>query len=120
MQLTLPLITSFRLHATTVLVSLKQVLLLVKFVNEFIVSNPFIVCSDELSYVKKQLYRERDELKVKQKAGVIQYKAYQGRSVISQMTTIPKQVQIFAISCFRYFLDFVLTVPNEYPAKHVM
>lgn len=56
-----------------------QVLVLVKFVNEFIISNPFIVCSDELSFVKKQLQREGDEVKVKQKAGVIQYKACQER-----------------------------------------
>lgn len=56
-----------------------QVLSLVKFVIEFIVSNPFIVCSDELSFIKKQLYRDSDEMKVKQKAGVIHYKAYQGR-----------------------------------------
>ena len=58
-----------------------QVLVLVKFVVEFIVSNPFIVCSDELNFIKKQLHREGDEIKVKQKAGVIQYRAYQGRSV---------------------------------------
>ena len=58
-----------------------QVLVLVKFVNEFIVSNPFIVCSDELSFIKKQLYREKDEMKVKQKTGVIHYKAYQGRLI---------------------------------------
>lgn len=58
-----------------------QVLVLVKFVNEFIVSNPFIVCSDELSFIKKQLQREGDEVKVKQKAGVIQYKACQERYV---------------------------------------
>ena len=54
---------------------------MVKFVVEFIVSNPFIVCSDELSFIKKQLHREGDEIKVKQKAGIIQYKAYQGRFV---------------------------------------
>ena len=55
--------------------------MLVKFVNEFIVSNPFIVCSDELSFIKKQLQREGDEVKVKQKAGVIQYRACQERYV---------------------------------------
>ena len=60
---------------------LMQVLVLVKFVIEFIVSNPFIVCSDELSFIKKQLHRDGDEIKVKQKTGVIQYKAYQGRLV---------------------------------------
>ena len=55
--------------------------MLVKFVNEFIVSNPFIVCSDELSFIKKQLHREGDEIKVKQKTGVIHYKACQQRYV---------------------------------------
>ena len=64
-----------------------QVLVLVKFVNEFIVSNPFIVCSDELSFIKKQLQREGDEVKVKQKAGVIQYKACQERCVFTLRLT---------------------------------
>ena len=58
-----------------------QILVLVKFVADFIVSNPFIVCSDELSFIKKQLHREGDVIKVKQKAGIIQYKAHQGRFV---------------------------------------
>ena len=55
--------------------------MLVRFVVDFINSNPFIVCSDELSFIKKQLHRHGDEMKVKQKTGVVQYKAYQGRSV---------------------------------------
>lgn len=54
---------------------------LVKFVYEFISSNPFIVCSEELSHVKKQLLREGDELKVKQKAGSLHYIARQARYV---------------------------------------
>ncbi len=57
----------------------QQLLLLVKFVNEFIVSNPFMVCSDELSFIKKDLMREGDEMKIKQKSGTIHYKAFQGR-----------------------------------------
>ena len=57
----------------------QQLLVLVKFVNEFIVSNPFMVCSDELSFIKKDLTREGDEVKIKKKSGTIQYKAFQGR-----------------------------------------
>lgn len=49
----------------------------VNFVCDFIRSNPFIVCSEELSHIKKELVREGDELKVKQKAGSLQYTAYQ-------------------------------------------
>ncbi len=52
---------------------------LVRFICEFVSTNPFIVCSEELSYVKKQLLREGDELKVKQKAGSLHYVAYQGK-----------------------------------------
>ena len=109
-----------------------QVLVLVKFVVDFISSNPFIVCSDELSFIKKQLYRDRDDIKVKQKAGVVQYKAYQGGYVTVCMHTIIvlhhqsvfRSVLMTVLYGFfvvhRYFIDFTLTVPNEYPAKHVM
>ena len=57
---------------------------LVKFVCEFISSNPFIVSSDELSYIKKQLLREGDDLKIKQKAGSLHYRASQGRYAMVQ------------------------------------
>ncbi len=75
----------------------EQVLFLVTFVSEFLSSNPFIVCPEELAHIKKELFREGDQLRVKQKAGVIYYRACQGR----------------------YFMDFRLTVPPEYPAQHV-
>ncbi len=51
------------------------------FVSGFILSNPFIVSSEELSYIKKQLVREGDELKIKQKSGSLLYRAQQGRYV---------------------------------------
>ena len=57
-----------------------QVVPIIKFINEFVVENPFIVCSEELSYVRKELCRAGDEVKVRQKAGTIRYKAIQGRS----------------------------------------
>ena len=66
----------------------RQILVLVKFINEFVVSNPFMVCSDELSFIKKELVREGDELKVKQKLGTIHYKAYQGRCVETMLSKL--------------------------------
>lgn len=64
-----------------VVMTLYQVMEVVKFVCDFITSNPFIVCSEELSYIKKQLLRDGDELKVKQKAGSLHYRAHQDRLV---------------------------------------
>ena len=56
-----------------------QILLLIKFVHNFVSSNPFIVCSDELNYIKKELHREKDELIVKNKAGTLLCKAIEGK-----------------------------------------
>ena len=56
-------------------------LVLVKFVCDFVSSNPFLVCSEELSFIRRELHREGDELKVRQRAGSIQYHAQQGRWV---------------------------------------
>jgi len=42
----------------------RQVLVLVKFVCDFVSSNPFLVCSEELSFIRRELHREGDELKV--------------------------------------------------------
>lgn len=61
---------------------------LLRFVCKFMSSNPFIVCSEELSYVKKQLLRDGDELKVKQKAGTVRYVARQGRYLLTLITTM--------------------------------
>ncbi len=75
----------------------EQVLFLLRFVNDFLSCNPFTVCPGELAHVKKELFRAGDELRVKQKAGVIHYKACQGK----------------------YFMEFRLAVPVDYPVKHV-
>ena len=48
--------------------------------NEFLSNNPFVVCSEELNYVKHELAREGDNVRVKHKTGVILYKATQDRS----------------------------------------
>ncbi len=55
--------------------------MVVHFICEFISSNPFIVCSDELSYIKKQLLSNEDELRVKQKSGSLHYVARKARCV---------------------------------------
>ena len=76
---------------------------LLRFVCEFITSNPFIVCSEELSYIKKELLRDGDELKVKQKAGTLHYVARQGRWVFfdirSEEIGVFPLVQVFCGFC---------------------
>jgi len=79
------------------LVGRQQIISLVKFVNNFITDNPLLVCSDEISKIKKKIVQEQDEFKVKQKAGVINYK----------------------IICKKYYLHVKLTVPDEYPEECV-
>jgi hypothetical protein len=68
-----------------------------EFVVQFLKDHPFVVCPEELSHVKKDLYREGDELRVKQKAGSIVYRAAEGG----------------------YFVNFQLTIPQNYPASQV-
>uniref|UniRef100_A0A1X7SFH2 RWD domain-containing protein n=1 Tax=Amphimedon queenslandica TaxID=400682 RepID=A0A1X7SFH2_AMPQE len=59
------------------LVGSKQVSTILLFLCDFIKNNPLIVCSEELQYIKNTINREGDELKIKQKTGVILYKAAQ-------------------------------------------
>ena len=56
--------------------------------SEFLRNNPFVVCSEELNYVKRELVREGDSLKVKHKTGVILYRATQDRSVVAEGTVL--------------------------------
>lgn len=74
-----------------------QIISLIKFINKFIEENPLLVCSDEISKVKKELVKEEDEFKVKQKTGVIDYR----------------------MACKRYYLHVKLTVPERYPVDCV-
>jgi hypothetical protein len=78
-------------------IGMRQVDGVMSYVCEFISSTPFIVCSEEINYIKNNIVREGDELKLKHKAGGIYYKAYQDR----------------------YFMEFKLTVPFDYPSTHV-
>lgn len=75
-----------------------QIISLIKFVNKFIEENPLLVCSDEISKVKKKLFEEQDELKIKQKTGVVDYR----------------------MAAKKYFLHVKLTVPDLYPSQSVV
>ncbi|KAK2573035.1 hypothetical protein P5673_002065 [Acropora cervicornis] len=69
-----------------------QVIPMLSFVRRFIDENPLIACYDELQYVKSRLLTDADQLKVKQKAGILNIRANQDQ----------------------YFLDVKLTVPDDY------
>ena len=74
-----------------------QVVAAARFVRDFIWENRFAVCSEELSYIKKELVCADDVLKVKQKLGVIQLKAIKNK----------------------YSLECKLTVPENYPGEAI-
>ena len=46
---------------------------MVKLLSNFIVENPLLLCSEEISQIKRNFVKEEDEFKVKQKSGVINY-----------------------------------------------
>lgn len=72
-----------------------QIITLTKLLSNFICDNPLLVCSEEISQIKKKLVKEEDEFKVKQKTGVINY----------------------MIKAKKYFFHLKLTVPVGYPAE---
>lgn len=69
-----------------------QVIPMLTFVRRFLDENPLIACSDELQYVKTKLLADTDQLKVKQKAGILNIRANQDK----------------------YYLDVKITVPDDY------
>ena len=50
-----------------------------KFVSKFLEDNPLMVCSEEVTFIKKSLVDSQDDLKIKQKSGVIRYKIVKDR-----------------------------------------
>ncbi|XP_071496481.1 uncharacterized protein [Diadema antillarum] len=74
-----------------------QVLHIVKFVERFLADNPFTVCSDELAFIKRELIMGNDEIKTKQKSGVI----------------------IVSIREEEYAMKMKLKVPDLYPEQQV-
>ena len=51
-----------------------QVISLVKFTSKFLDDNPLMVCSEEVTFIKKSLADGQDDLKIRQKSGVLRYK----------------------------------------------
>jgi len=74
-----------------------QIISLVKFINNFLIENPLLICSEEISNIKKKFVNQEDDFKVKQKTGVINYK----------------------INSRKYFFHVKLTVPDMYPTECV-
>ena len=54
---------------------------MVKFMGRFLEENPLLVCSEEVSFIKNSLAKESDDLRIKQKSGVISFKIVQNRYV---------------------------------------
>ena len=52
---------------------------MVKFISKFLDDNPLVVCSEEVTFIKKSLVDTQDDLKIKQKSGVIRYKIVKDR-----------------------------------------
>ena len=75
----------------------RQVLHILQFIRKFLDDNPFTVCSEELAFIKKELITNTDEIKTKQKAGVI----------------------ILNLNVERYNVKLKFKVPNEYPDTQI-
>ena len=52
---------------------------MLSFIRRFVDENPLIACADELQYIKTRLLRDADQLKVKQKAGILSILVNQDR-----------------------------------------
>lgn len=74
-----------------------QVMKMLHFVNKFLEDHKLCVCSSEIAYVKKELLKDCDEVKLRQKTSQIIIKAQQDK----------------------YFLNFKLTIPEDYPKTQV-
>ena len=74
-----------------------QVLQCINFVKNFLIENPLCVCSEEILTVKKKLLQSEDVVTLKQKTSQVVYR----------------------ISQEQYFIQFCLSVPDDYPLKQV-
>lgn len=61
-----------------IIVCLKVIPILV-FVRRFLDENALIACSDEFQYIKSRLLTDADQLKAKQKAGILSIRANQDK-----------------------------------------
>lgn len=74
-----------------------QIISMMKFISKFLDDNPLMVCSEEVSFIKKKLVDAQDDLKIRQKNGVLRYRIAQDR----------------------YFLDVKIAVPYHYPVQPI-
>ena len=72
-------------------------MLLINFVKTFLIENPLCVCSEELLSVKKKLIQSEDSVTLKQATSQV----------------------IYRITQEQYFMQFCLTVPDDYPLKQI-
>lgn len=69
---------SCNLLCSSIIVCLKVIPILV-FVRRFLDENALIACSDEFQYIKSRLLTDADQLKAKQKAGILSIRANQDK-----------------------------------------
>lgn len=74
-----------------------QVIPMLIFVRRFLDENPLIACSDELQYIKSKLLSDSDELKIKQKAGVLNIHINQDKYYLHVKITVPDDYHTAAI-----------------------
>ncbi|XP_052811888.1 uncharacterized protein LOC128239326 [Mya arenaria] len=79
------------------LVGQRQILPVMRFVRNFIISNPLCVCSEEIAAIKRDLIKENDKLKLKQDTSQVHMKIVQER----------------------YWMNLLVTVPDLYPTQQV-
>ncbi|ESO92216.1 hypothetical protein LOTGIDRAFT_121339 [Lottia gigantea] len=75
----------------------RQVLVILKFIRTFLEENSLCVCSEEIVYIKRELIKDSDEIKLKQKTSQIFLKINQNN----------------------YFMNLTVEVPDIYPKQQI-
>ncbi|XP_074656157.1 uncharacterized protein LOC141909586 [Tubulanus polymorphus] len=102
----------------------KQVMTTLYFVKHFIDDNPLCVCSEEISYIKKDLLTKVDEIKLKQKTSNVTIKICQDQYFIKINCTVPdhyynEQLQLelvdhnFPEVFSRYFFGYAVEITRR-------
>ncbi|CAH1798516.1 unnamed protein product [Owenia fusiformis] len=104
----------------------QQIILIAKFVDQFLEENPLCVCSDEISYIKNKLITEKDEFKLKQKNSQVIMKLSQDNYYFTVKCSIPlgyhseqMKVEITSHNFPEIFLRNFLGQANEIARRHV-
>ncbi len=66
-----------------------QILPVLKLIRTFIDDNPLCVCSDEIGYIKRELLKDTEEIKLKQKTSQVIVKLKEDEYFITVKATIP-------------------------------